>query len=50
MIFGYIHLETYFYRSHTYVKTDFDWQELNYGYRNGFGKGGLREDLSSNNG
>ena len=30
--------------AHTYVKTDPDWQELNYGYRNGFGKGGLRED------
>lgn len=29
---------------HEYVKTDPDFEELNYGYRNGFGKGGLRED------
>lgn len=30
--------------AHRYVKVDPDWQELNYGYRNGFGKGGLKED------
>lgn len=30
--------------AHTYLKVDPHWQELNYGYRNGFGKGGLRED------
>ena len=30
--------------AHSYIKVDPDWQELNYGYRNGFGKGGLMED------